>query len=806
MNAPVIQPAKPLARKKEFLKFGAVAQKEVPVSRHLPYSHHIDPTTIGTFDGLMLKVIKLKGFAHETADQEAINYAQEKRNTLLIGLNDSRYAIWSTLIRRRETRFPEGKFENRFSAALNHSYQEKMRDKKMFVNDLYITVIRKGSNNKINKLGDLIKSLSTTGDVDAQKHERKEIKRELDEVTDKILASLAPYDPELLSTKVTERGIESEPLEFLSTLINGESRPVLLPRQALNTYLGCTRPFFSKEAFELKGLRHSRIGGGITIKEYPGVTRPSIFDELLSLPFEFVLTQSFVFQDRNTALGKMKTQKRQLESAGDDAKSLTEQLTDAMDDVASGRICFGSHHFTLMCFEENTQQLQKALAAADSALANQGINAVREDVALEAGFWAQLPGNMSYIGRKADITSQNYASFCSYHNYPSGKLDHNHWGPAVTLLETISGTPFYFNFHKNDLGNTTIIGPSGSGKTVLMTFLQAQLEKFHPRRVYLDKDRGAEIFIRAIGGYYAAIEPGIRTGFNPFQLPETAKNEAFLISLVSFMVSEKGEPLNAVDMQHVARLVKGNFSLDTKDRRLEVLASYLPQGKDNHLAIRLKRWYGAGDLAWLFDNTQDQFPMHIRTIGFDLTHILDEPIARAAALRYMFHRIEGMIDGTPISITMDEGWKGLEDEYVSQKVFDWEKTIRKRNGFFTFGSQSARDLSETRIGKTIIEQSPTQIFYPNQDADYASYCEAFSLTNKEFDLVKNVLDPSSRAFLIKHGRDSIVAKLDLHGMGDALAVLSGREETVRLLDQIRKEVGDDPEHWLPVFHQRRKHA
>jgi type IV secretion system protein VirB4 len=259
-------------------------------------------------------------------------------------------------------------------------------------------------------------------------------------------------------------------------------------------------------------------------------------------------------------------------------------------------------------------------------------------------------------------------------------------------------------------------------------------------------------------------------------------------------------------MQHVARLVKGNFSLDTKDRRLEVLASYLPQGKDNHLAIRLKRWYGAGDLAWLFDNTQDQFPMHIRTIGFDLTHILDEPIARAAALRYMFHRIEGMIDGTPISITMDEGWKGLEDEYVSQKVFDWEKTIRKRNGFFTFGSQSARDLSETRIGKTIIEQSPTQIFYPNQDADYASYCEAFSLTHKEFDLVKNVLDPSSRAFLIKHGRDSIVAKLDLHGMGDALAVLSGREETVRLLDQIRKEVGDDPEHWLPVFHQRRKHA
>jgi type IV secretion system protein VirB4 len=25
--------------------------------------------------------------------------------------------------------------------------------------------------------------------------------------------------------------------------------------------------------------------------------------------------------------------------------------------------------------------------------------------------------------------------------------DGNQWGPAVTLLKTTSGTPFYFNFH-----------------------------------------------------------------------------------------------------------------------------------------------------------------------------------------------------------------------------------------------------------------------------------------------------------------------------------------------------------------------
>lgn len=801
MNATAQQQKNPVTQN---LKYGKVNGKEVPVARHIPYSHHIDDTTLGTYDGLMFKIIRLTGFSHETADQSAVNYAQERRNSLLIGINDSRYAIWSTIIRRKATRFPEGDFTDEFCQQLNSAYQEKMLDKDMFVNEIYVTIIRKGSGNKVNKFGDFLKSLSTTGDIESKRYERKEMKRELEEVAEKMLASLTPYGPELLGTRTTENGIESEPLSFLSFLINGDKRTVLLPKQPINNYLGNVRPFFAKDAFELKGLRQSRIGGAVTIKEYPGLTKPSLLNELLTLPFEFILTQSFVFQDRGTALSNMKIQKRQLISAGDDAISLTEELISAMDDLASGRICFGVHHFTLVCFAGNTKQLQKNLAKADSVLANQGINAVREDLALEAAFWAQLPGNIPYIGRKAAISSQNYAAFCAYHNYPTGHIDGNHWGPAVTLLETVSGTPYYFNFHKEDLGNTTIIGPSGSGKTVLMTFLQAQLEKFNSRRVYLDKDRGAEIFIRAIGGYYATIQPGISTGFNPFQLEHNPKNEAFLISLLAFMLSENGAELDAVDMEHVVRTVQGNFELEPKDRQLSVLAQYLPQGKDNHLARRLKRWYGSGDLAWLYGSETDAFPKDMKTIGYDLTHILDEPIARAAALRYLFHRIESMIDGRPISITLDEGWKGLDDEFVAQKVFDWEKTIRKRNGFFTFGSQSARDLSQTRIGTTIIEQSPTQIFYPNPDADYESHCNAFSLSDKEFELIKKELDPADRAFLIKHGTNSIVAKLDLKGMDDILAVLSGREETVRLLDEIRAEVGDDPKDWLPVFHDKRK--
>ena len=45
----------------------------------------------------------------------------------------------------------------------------------------------------------------------------------------------------------------------------------------------------------------------------------------------------------------------------------------------------------------------------------------------------------------------------------------------------------------------------------------------------------------------------------------------------------------------------------------------------------------------------------------------------------------------------------------------------------------------------------------------------------------------------------MVARLDLGGMPDLLTVLSGRESSVRRLDEIRGAVGDDPAVWYPML-------
>jgi type IV secretion system protein VirB4 len=85
---------------------------------------------------------------------------------------------------------------------------------------------------------------------------------------------------------------------------------------------------------------------------------------------------------------------------------------------------------------------------------------------------------------------------------------------------------------------------------------------------------------------------------------------------------------------------------------------------------------------------------------------------------------------------------------------------------------------------------------PNPRAQPADYCDGFGLTEHELSLVQG-LPPHARCFLVKHGNHSVVARLDLSGMPDLLTVLSGREASVRKLDEIRRRVGDHPAFWWP---------
>ena len=184
-----------------------------------------------------------------------------------------------------------------------------------------------------------------------------------------------------------------------------------------------------------------------------------------------------------------------------------------------------------------------------------------------------------------------------------------------------------------------------------------------------------------------------------------------------------------------------------------------------------------------------------------MTAILDDPAVRTPAMMYLFHRVEERLDGSAAIIVVDEGWKALDDDVFVRRIKDWEKTIRKRNGIVGFATQSAQDALESRIASAIIEQAATQIFMANPKARAEDYVGGFGLTAHEHEIVRTLPD-DAHCFLIKHGADSVVARLNLAGERDLLTILSGRERTVRLLDEIRAESGDDPADWIPRLLER----
>lgn len=531
---------------------------------------------------------------------------------------------------------------------------------------------------------------------------------------------------------------------------------------------------------------------------------------MLYADYEYIETQSFSTLNRRDAQSALERQRGHMHAAEDASESEIKEITEALDDLVAGQIEVGEYHYSLAILAESLEDLGKAVSDARAVMQDQaGFKMASVDVVPEACWFAQLPGNWNLRPREAKLTSRNFAGLAPFHNFEVGKRDGNPWGQAVTLFQTPSGQPYYFNFHVSPAnrdaqgealpGNTFVCGTTGSGKTVLQSCLLAFALKFEGlRAVCFDKDRGMEIGLRALGGAYRALERGQPTGFNPFQLEPTEANIQFLERLVKLLIGDDVTARDESDISHAVRTVMGDH-ISKGVRCLSAVAQNLSVVGDNALTIRLQKWLRGQALGWVFDNAVDELDFtRGRLFGFDYTEFLDDGEIRTPVMAYLLHVTEALIDGRPFVYVMEEFWKPLMDPHFSDFALNKQKTIRKQNGLGIFVTQSPSDVLTHPIGRTMVEQSVTQIYLPNPRADRADYVDGFKLTEAEFEIVRS-LDESSRTFLVKQGATSAICRFDLADMTDILSVISGTTENIAAVDAIRAEVGDDPAGWLPLF-------
>jgi type IV secretion system protein VirB4 len=645
-----------------------------------------------------------------------------------------------------------------------------------------------------------------------------------------LAASLARYEPELLGTYRSGNLWCSSVLEYLGLLVNGEWQRTPLPSGPLNRTLATSRLFFGTEAIEYRTPTATRVGAMLGIKEYPTPSVVGMYNRLLAAPFAFVLTQSFAFLTKAAGQALLQRQCNRMANAGDFAVSQASELKEALDALTSNEFVMGDHHFSLQIMADAVElagdaapggrlkALNDHIALARSVLADTGMLVAREDLALEAAFWAQLPANFPVRPRKAPITSRNFAAMAPFHNYPTGRATGNHWGDALSMFVTSARSPYYFSLHasdpadpdggsRKDTGHTLICGPTGSGKTVFIGFLIAMLDRQGATQIVFDKDRGLEILVRALGGEYLPLRNGVPTGFNPLQLPVTPANVEFLKTWLLLLSAGPVQSRRAVPVRETADLdqaLRGTLALDLEARRLSRLVEFLDPTDPEGLHARLARWCEAcrGDYAWVFDNGRDTVVSRLAgrsVIGVDVTEFLDNALTRSPITLYLFHLVRQLLDGRRLVCWMDEFWRLLADPEFESFAKDGPKTWRKLNGVMCLATQSPSDVLDSPISRTLVEQTPTKVFFPNGDADFQEYTQGFGLTEREFGLIKDQLEPGSRMFLVKQAHHSVVCQLDLKGFDGELAVISGRASEVKRMGQIIDATGPNPKNWLPQF-------
>ena len=770
---------------------------------YLPYVGHVADNVVLLRDGSVCAMGRVAGMAFELEEPEARNARLRNLNTVLRNIADDNVTIATHLIRHADVEeLPPLPFRSEFAASLDGAYRERVLDGRLFRNEHLVTVViaprnmlgRPGS-----KLANFRKERPGAGsDRDL---------RTLEDVWQVVASSLEEYGVQRLGLRQQGEVVFSEIAEALRLIITCRQMPVPLVSGSLGASIYTDRVICGKRGFEIRTPGGSTVGTIFSFREYPARTRPGMLNTLLSADFPLVLSQSFSFLTRAQAHSRLSLKSNQMTSAGDKAASQIAGLAEAEDALASNEFVMGSHHLSLAVYADNLVQLGDRSARARARLTDAGAVVVQESIGMEAAFWSQLPGNVEWRTRPGAITSRNFAGFSSLDNYPAGSSA-GHWGPVLARFRTNGGTPYDYVPHVADVGITAIFGPIGSGKTTLLMFLLAMLEQALAGRngtvVFFDKDRGGELLVRATGGTYLVLRRGEPSGLAPLRgLANNAADRDFLREWITGLIEGDGKGrILAEEARRLDRGIARILSYPREMRSLAALREFLLHGPAEGAGARLERWCRGSALGWAFDGDADAVSLEASITGFDMTHLLEHEEVCAPAAAYLLHRVGAVVDGRRFVMSCDEFRAYLLNPQFASVVDKFLLTVRKNNGMLILATQQPEHVLDSPIGASLVAQCQTKILYPSPTADRAAYVEGLKCTEGEFKAVREDMTVGRRRFLLKREAGSVVCEFDLSDLGPYVAVLSGRANTVRLAERLRRELGEQPSAWLPEFMAR----
>ncbi|WGM09135.1 VirB4 family type IV secretion system protein [Arsenophonus nasoniae] len=774
----------------------------ISVEKFIPsYTYHVDENIVYLKSGKLITTFVIDGFPFEaTDDNQIVSYFEKVKNFLLAIGKEKNLFIWTHIIKKNIQVTGNYHFGgNNFLKGLSDKYIAQFNRKDFFKTTYLLTIGIPVKKDSIQQGIEKIKEIISQGQA------------VFSEMNTGILGVRDSYLSDIAS-------------QYLAYLVNHSETAIPLSGTEIQSSIVNSDSFFGFDVAEIKHFeREDNVYcTNYIVKDFPRGTTIGQWDFLLKLPFEFILTQSFLVDAATKSIKQLQQQVNKLTSTNDVGVTQQEELFAGQESIQSNETLFGSYHAVLSVFGNSVDDAKEngTKIASEFITSGQGFRFVKSTVEAPLTYFSHLP-MATYRPLPSKRTLSNLACLFSLHNFSHGKKEGNPIGDgtAIMPLKTTSGTLYHFNTHSSPphlnvlgqpiAGHALILGASGAGKTTFVGTAAGFLQRFNPDMFVIDFNRSTELFVRAYGGSFFTLQEGKPTGLNPFQLADNDDEElmAFLKRWVKrCAINSDGTVCTDSEAEMIDSAVDAVMRLPRAKRRFGLL---LQRINDTALTLRLKKWCGNGAQAWALDSPVNIFdPQAHSKVGFDTTVILktdggqDHPACEAVLSVLFFYKDRMQKEGKLMLSIVEEFWKPANFPMTQEMIKESLKAGRMKGEMMWLSSQSPEDAINCEIFPAIAQQTPTKCCLPNPDAIWEGY-QKMGLTLKEFSLLKG-LDRNSRMILIKQSNSSVFAKLDLYGFDDYLPIISGSKQGISLCEKIRAAVGDNPNDWIPELIQQLK--
>jgi type IV secretion system protein TrbE len=708
------------------LNLAEYRKKPKSLADFLPWAALVSEGVVLNKDGSLQRTARFRGPDLDSATPAELVGTSARLNNAMRRLG-SGWAVFVEAQRNVATGYPESEFPDLISALVDSERKADFQeagahfDSAYFLTFLYLPPPEEAARTE----AWLYEGRARESGIDAQETLKGFIDR-----TDRVLQLIEGFVPEAAWLS------DQETLTYLHSCCSTKRHRVRVPEVPM--YLDAVlvnEPLVGGLAPRL-GDTHLRI---LTIMGFPSVTTPGILDELNRLAFPYRWSTRAIALDKTDATRVLTRIRRQWFAK---RKSIAAILKEVMTNESSALLDSDAHNkamdadaalqelgtdligeayvtATVTVWDQDARTADEKLRLVEKVIQGRDFTCIIESVNAVEAWLGSLPGHVYANVRQPPISSLNLAHMIPLSAVWAGPERNEHLdGPPLLFAKTESATPFRFSLHVGDVGHTLVVGPTGAGKSVLLALMALQFRRYARAQVFAF-DFGGSIRVAALamggdwhdlGGSLSddAIEP---VALQPLAAIDDAAERSWAAEWITAILARENVTITPEAKEHIWSALISLASAPPAERTITGLSVLLQSGA---LKRALQPYCLGGPWGRLLDAESERLGQS-DVLAFETEGLIGTGSA-PAVLAYLFHRIEGRLDGRPTLLIVDEGWLALDDPTFGAQLREWLKTLRKKNASVVFATQSLADIETSAIAPAIVESCPTRLFLPNERA------------------------------------------------------------------------------------------